>query len=63
MRWKSPLEGFVKLNCDGSVLSTLASTCGGLIRDSLGHFWGDFVANLDSCTITVAEIWTIYYSF
>ena len=60
--WKSPHEGFVKLNCDDYILSTLASACGGLIRDSLGCFCGGFVSNLSSCPIIVAEVWAIYYS-
>ena len=62
VHWHFPPDGFIKLNCDGSVLASKTSACGGLIRDSSGFFCGGFVANLGICPITVAEIWAVYYS-
>ena len=44
------------------MLHTSKSSCGGLIKDSLGQFCGGFAANLGVCLITIAELWGIFYA-
>ncbi|RYR27984.1 hypothetical protein Ahy_B01g052067 [Arachis hypogaea] len=60
IRWYPPVEGFIKINVDGSFLtSSNNATCGGVMRDSLGRFIKCFSCNLGSCSIMHAELWTI----
>ena len=50
------------MNTDGSFLSdsSLAS-CGGIARDHNGNFIVPWSFNLGHCTITVAELWPIFW--
>ena len=38
------------------------ASCGGLIRNALGEYFGGFTANLGSCRTTIAEIWGAFYA-
>ena len=55
--WIRPPLDWIKLNCDGSVLSNRKASCGGLVRDDSGKFLQGFIVNLDIYPIIVAEIW------
>ena len=60
--WGWPAMGWIKLNCDGSVLINRKASCGGLARDESGQFLHGFSVNLGICPITVAEIWGAFYA-
>lgn len=62
IRWISPEEGFVKINCDGSlsIQNNLAS-CGGVIRDHWGAYIVGFACKLGNCSILQAELWAVFY--
>ena len=55
------MAGWVKVNCDGSVLHDLKAACGGLIRRAMGDFIGGFAANSGACPVTISELWGAYY--
>ncbi|WJX23886.1 hypothetical protein P8452_13068 [Trifolium repens] len=59
--WKSPQEGWVKLNCDGSQndRASLAG-CGGLLRDSNGKWIKGYSRKIGSCDALHAEMWGMY---
>ena len=61
VHWEYPIEGWVKVNCDGSVLHDLKDACGGLIRSTMGDFLGGFATNLGSCPVTISKLWGAYY--
>ncbi|GLU14578.1 hypothetical protein SLE2022_311390 [Rubroshorea leprosula] len=47
IEWDKPLDGYFKLNINGSSLRTSrAVACGGLIRDSLGRWVVGFARNV-----------------
>lgn len=49
--------GWIKLNSDGSVRNGgRQASCGGLLRNELGHFLDEFSCNLGSCTIMQAKL-------
>lgn len=50
-----PPVGYLKLNVDGSCRKGLAA-CGGLLRNSKGHFVRDFYCNLGASTSVSAEL-------
>ena len=54
--------GWIKLNCDRSVLSNRKASCCGLARDESRQFLHGFSVNLGICPITVAEIWGAFYA-
>ena len=54
--WEYPIEGWVKINCDGSVTHDLKAACGGLIHGAIGDFLGGFAANLGTCPATISEL-------
>ena len=56
--WSLPTEGWIKINSDGSVDQHSRASCGGLLRNSLGHV----AANLGICPISTAEVWGVFYS-
>ena len=59
VRWIKPLDGWLKLNIDGSVIcSTGLAEGGGLIRDSRGHCVMGFAKALASSSI-IAELWAL----
>ena len=55
------MEGWIKLNSDGSVANDRRASCEGLLHGTQGEFLGGFAANLGVCLISVAEIWDAYY--
>ena len=55
--WQSPPETWLKVNSDGSVLSSGGAACGGVMRDAAGHFIRAFSANIGHCPVVVAELW------
>lgn len=56
VRWVPPPDGTFKLNTDGSHVNGV-STCGGLVRNSLGRFIRGFHCNLGVATSVAAELW------
>jgi len=59
--WKTPQEGWVKLNCDGAHKSLVnLSGCGGLIRDSSGNCLNSYARKIGSCDALHAEIVCMY---
>ena len=42
VHWEYPMEGWVEINCDGSISHDLKAACGGLIRSAMADFLGDF---------------------
>ena len=60
--WSFPEEGQIKANLDCSVNHLEPTSCGGLLRNHMGQFFGGFAANLGSCPIAIAEVWGAYYA-
>jgi len=59
--WKTPREGWVKLNCDGAHKSSSSlSGCGGLLRDSMGNCLNSYARKIGSCDALHAEMWGMY---
>jgi ribonuclease HI len=60
--WKRPLDGWVKLNCDGSQNknSIGLAGCGGLLRDSDGRWIKGYSRKLGDCDALHAEMWGMY---
>ncbi|CAI0385208.1 unnamed protein product [Linum tenue] len=55
--WKPPEEGWIQLQTDGSVITSLNSAAaGGLLRDRLGRCLDAFSCNLGDSSITSAEL-------
>lgn len=62
VRWLPPEEGFVKINCDGSLSPQFSlASCGGVIRDHWGAFIAGFSCKLGNCSILLAELWAVFY--
>lgn len=60
--WNTPIEGTVKLNCDGFVRSFAeAAACGGVLRDHNGTFLWGYAVKLGSCIVPQAELWAILH--
>ena len=59
--WKPPFEDWTKINSDGSVFHNNNATCGVIIRYHHSRFLASFSANLGVCTITVAELWGMFF--
>ncbi|KAK7244185.1 hypothetical protein RIF29_39003 [Crotalaria pallida] len=60
--WSPPMEGWVKLNSDGSVKSVDGlATCGGVLRNNMGAFLGAFSIKLGHTSIMNAELWGILH--
>ncbi|CAL1361413.1 unnamed protein product [Linum trigynum] len=60
--WKPPTEGWVLVNTDGASNGNPGPAgAGGIIRDSLGNWLGDFVANVGTTSADLAELWAILY--
>jgi ribonuclease HI len=59
--WKRPLDGWVKLNCDGACKGNgeLAG-CGGLLRQSDGTWIKGFSRKIGACDALHAEMWGLY---
>ncbi|GLT90049.1 hypothetical protein SLE2022_080010 [Rubroshorea leprosula] len=56
--WTPPVEGWHKLNTDGSCsLATNSASAGGLIRDPTGNWVSGFIVNVGHASIFVAELW------
>jgi len=59
--WKTPQEGWVKLNYDGAHKSAVClSGCGGLLRDSNGNCLNSYARKIGSCDAIHAEMWGMY---
>lgn len=60
--WKSPEEGWVKVNTDGTSKAEGIAGCGGLIRDHRGHWLGGFAkfVGVSSAFVAVAELWGVF---
>ncbi|KAK8689240.1 hypothetical protein V6N13_087962 [Hibiscus sabdariffa] len=57
----APLEGWWKVNTDGSHLSDSGSSaCDGVIRDSSGLWIRGFTKFIGPCSILEAELWDIH---
>ena len=58
IRWEKPLQGWRKLNTDGSALGEhgLAS-CGGVIRDEAGHWIAGFSKRIGHTSCFAVELW------
>ncbi|CAL1414475.1 unnamed protein product [Linum trigynum] len=55
--WEPPHEGWIQIQYDGSVNAHNGiAAVGGLLRDHLGRCKGAFIRNLDSYSITAAEL-------
>lgn len=62
--WDFPLPRWIKLNTDGSSGGNPSDVgCGGLFRNSNGHWISGFIYHIDNCTAQFAEIWAIYIGF
>jgi hypothetical protein len=53
--WRTPTIGWLKMNTDGSVISTL-TTSGGLFRDYLVNFRGGFAQQISGIPVLHAEL-------
>lgn len=58
--WTAPSTGFVRLDTDGSVTQQLTGACGGVIRDSHGHWLLGFQHQLGFVPNTSAELLGIH---
>ena len=62
VQWTPPPKLWIKINTDRSILSnTMEASCGGIIRNHEGKFLAAWSVNLGSCTITMAELWGIFW--
>ena len=60
VRWLKPIEGWLKWNSDGLVISTSGlSGCGGLIRDSAGQWVIGFVKSINVNSSIAAKLWAL----
>jgi len=61
IRWKTPQEGWVKLNCDGAHKSSVYhSGCGGLICDSSGNCLNSYARKIGLCDALHVDTWGMY---
>ena len=60
VNWSPPLEHWIKLNTDGSVISMDNASCGDIFRDHWCNFLLGFSAKLGTCSISQAELWGVY---
>lgn len=55
--WNNPIEGCMKLNCDGACLPAVGVTlCGTVIRGNNGSFVWAYSRRLGHCLILEAEL-------
>ncbi|XP_061344134.1 uncharacterized protein LOC133290088 [Gastrolobium bilobum] len=55
--WQFPIEGYVKLNTDGTARGNPGpAACGGVIRDSSGRWLHGFACKLGVCSAFKAEL-------
>nr|POE69125.1 putative ribonuclease h protein [Quercus suber] len=60
VRWSKPVEGWLKLNTNGLVISTSGlSRCGGLIRDSAGKWVVGFAKSINVNSSIAVELWAL----
>lgn len=61
-RWKRPLEGFAKVNCDGALhhIAAIAS-CGAVLHNDDGVFMQAYSRRLGHCSILEVELWAIFH--
>ena len=53
---KAPIEGWVKLNTDGSCRENGRAGCGGIIRGSDGEWLGGFSKSIGVCSAYMVEL-------
>jgi ribonuclease HI len=59
--WKSPQDGWIKLNCDGAYKDSLGlAGCGGLFRNSEGRWIKGYARKIGTCDALSAEMWGMY---
>ena len=58
--WHPPTWPWCTLNTDGAHRVHGTSTAGGLIRDHLGRWLTGFGMMIGFCSVTVAELWSLY---
>ena len=60
--WTPPSQHWIKINTDSFLLSDSGlASCGGSARNHEGSFVVAWRINLGSCTITVAELWSVFW--
>lgn len=60
IKWDPPDTGWVKFNCDGSVINFGGQAAGGgVLRSDSGAFLFGYACGLGPCTIPEAELWAI----
>lgn len=60
IRWRAPLEGWYKLNCDAAVTNFGAKAgTGGVLRDHHGNFVLGFAMDLGAASIAEVELGAI----
>ena len=60
VKWSKLAEGWLKLNTDGSVISTSGlSGCGGLLRDRAAQWIVGFAKSIDVNSSIAAELWAL----
>ena len=59
--WKSPQDGWIKLNCDGAYKDSLGlAGCGGLFWNSEGRWIKGYARKIGTCDALSAEMWGMY---
>nr|KYP74914.1 Putative ribonuclease H protein At1g65750 family [Cajanus cajan] len=61
LNWMKPLEGILKLNCDGAVSKENVASCGRVIQNSDDRFVVAFTGKLGMCSILKLELWAILH--
>lgn len=52
----------MKLNMDGALRGNPGlAAAGGVLRDGDGNWCGGFAVNISKCSISLAELWRVYY--
>jgi ribonuclease HI len=59
IRWKPPVEDWVKLNTDGACKGRTTAGCGGIIRNNRGDWLGGFAKHVGVCSAFTAELWGV----
>ncbi|KAG7591715.1 Zinc finger CCHC-type [Arabidopsis thaliana x Arabidopsis arenosa] len=60
--WKKPVDGWVKLNTDGTSRGNPGlAAAGGVLRQGDGSWYGGFSLNVGICSAPLAELWGVYY--
>ncbi|GMJ08330.1 hypothetical protein like AT5G42905 [Hibiscus trionum] len=61
VKWWRPPSDWIKLNVDGARNTSKGfASCGGLGRDSNGHWRFSFSKKIGTCSVFEAELWAVY---